>query len=97
MAISLGPSGLNINGTIIDGPEDLGAGTGSGEVGTYAPGYNKAGNKQRGQTVSGGQIETCNLDGQFDSQYANGAVFSGTWRLMNGTPDNSTALFVRVS
>lgn len=35
MAISLGPSGLDINGTIVDGPEDLGAPTTFNSVGSY--------------------------------------------------------------
>lgn len=58
MAISLGPSGLNINGTIVDGPEDLGSPTTFGSVGTYAFAVTRNTTQiTAGNTRSGSQLE----------------------------------------
>jgi len=58
MAISLGPSGLNINGTIVDGPEDLGSPTTFGSVGTYVIAVTQNSTQvTAGNTRSGSQLE----------------------------------------
>jgi len=63
MAISLGPSGLNINGTIVDGPEDLGAPTTFNSVGSYGFFYRTTqGISKAGDTVSGSHLRYNNYN-----------------------------------
>lgn len=85
MAISLGPSGLNINGTIVDGPEDLGSPTTFGSVGTYGFFVRRV----QGITSPGNTLAGSNL--RYWTYQANSSSTVG--QMYRDNPESSTARF----
>ena len=65
MAYSIGPNGIDLNGTTLDGPEDLGAPTTFNSVGSYAfmSFKNRYNPKAVGSTESGSQLVYDNSTG----------------------------------
>lgn len=102
MGYSIGPNGIDLNGTTLDGPEDLGASTNIEAVGTYLIAQCANGTRV-GSTTAGTNLRRTpvnensgKINGGFgqngghagDIRNSTSYMPSGTWRNMGPNPAN---------